>query len=328
MRRRAFITLLGGAAMWPLAGVHAQQDRVSHVTFVHSLLENDSEVQARVAAFGQGLSALGWTNRNIRVEHRFAGGDFARIQAYVADAVSAKPDVIVASSTPIVLALKQATQTIPIVFVILNDPVGQGFVASLARPGGNITGFSFIDFPLIGKWLELLKEVASGTRRITFMFNPQTAPYYPVFLREFGASSATLAAELSAMPLHDPSEIDAAITAFAKEPGGALIPAPDPFINGQRALIMTLAQRHRLPAIFGFRQFVAEGALISYGPDTPDIVRRSASYVDRILKGDKPADLPVQAPTKYELVVNLKTAKALGLTVPDTLLARADEVIE
>jgi putative ABC transport system substrate-binding protein len=327
MKRRQFITLLGGALAWPLSA-RAQQDRVWQIAFLHSLLENDAEVQARVAAFGQGVAALGWTNRNMRVEHRFAGGDITRIQTYVADTVSAKPDVIVASSTPIVVALKQATQTIPIVFVIVNDPVGQGFVANLAQPGGNVTGFSFIDFPLIGKWLQLLKEVVPATRRITFMFNPQTAPYYPVFLREFGASSAALAAELSAMPLSDPSEIEAAITAFSKEPGGALIGAPDPFINGQRGPIMTLAQRHRLPTIFGFRQFVAEGALIGYGPDTLDIVRRSASYVDRILKGEKPADLPVQAPTKYELVINLKTAKALGLTVPDTLLARADEVIE
>jgi len=331
MRRREFITLIASAAAsslsWPLCA-RAQQDRLWQVAFVHPFLEHDSEVQARVAAFGQGVAALGWTNRNLRVEHRFAGGDITRIQAYVADTVRAKPDVIVASSTPFVVALKQATQTIPIVFVVVNDPVGQGFVASLARPGGNITGFSFIDFPLIGKWLELLKEVAPATRRITFMFNPQTAPYYPVFLREFGASSAALAAELSAMPLNDPSEIEPAVTAFAKEPGGALIPAPDPFINGQRALIMTLAQRHRLPAIFGFRQFVAEGALISYGPDTSDIVRRSASYVDRILKGEKAADLPVQAPTKYDLVVNLKIARALGLEVPATVLARADEVIE
>jgi putative tryptophan/tyrosine transport system substrate-binding protein len=327
MRRRDFIRVAGSGATWPLAA-RAQQDRVWQIAFLHPFRENDPEVQARVAAFEQGLAALGWTNRNMQVAHRFSGGDFSRIQAYVADTVRAKPDVIVASSTPVVAALKQATQTIPIVFAVVNDPVGQGFVANLARPGGNITGFSFIDFPLIGKWLELLKEIAPGTRRISFMFNPQTAPYYPVFLREFGASSAALAAELSSMPVHDQSDIEAAATTFAAQPGGALIAAPDPFINGQRALIMTLAGRHRLPAIFGFRQFVSEGALISYGPDSPDIVRRSASYVDRIVKGEKPADLPVQAPTKYDLVINLKTARALEIEVPPSLLARADEGIE
>jgi putative ABC transport system substrate-binding protein len=329
LRRRQFITLLASAAAaWPLRARAQQADRIWQVAFLHPYLERDPEVETRVAAFAQGLAALGWSSRNLRIEHRFAGGDVSRIQAYVSDAVRAKPDLIAASSTPIVAALKQATQTIPIVFVIVNDPVGQGFVGNLARPGGNLTGFSFIDFPLIGKWLELLKEIAPGTRRITFMFNPQTAPYYPVFLREFGASSAALAAELSATPVHDQSGIEAAVTTMATQPGGALIASADPFINTERALIIALAQRHRLPAIFGFRQFVSEGALISYGPDTVDIARRAASYVDRILKGEKPADLPVQAPTKYELVINLKTAKALGLTVPPTLLARADEVIE
>ncbi len=210
---------------------------------------------------------------------------------------------------------------------MVNDPLGQGFVASLARPGENITGFTFVDFPMIGKWLEMLKEIAPGVRRVTLMFNPQTAPYYPVFLREFGGA-ASLAVELSETPVRDGADIEAAATALAREPGGGLIVAPDPFVNTHRGLIMALAERHRLPAIYGFRQYVTEGALMSYGPDTADIVRRSASYVDRILKGEKPADLPVQAPTKFALVINLKTAKALGLSVPMTLQARADEVIE
>ena len=238
------------------------------------------------------------------------------------------PDLIVGSGTPITAALQRATDAIPIVFNVVNDPVGQGFVATLSHPGSNITGFTFIDFPLIGKWLEMLKEIAPDVRRMTLMFNPDSAPFYPVFLRDFGAAPASLAVELSASPVHNEAEIEAAITAFARESRGGLIPAPDAFINTRRHLIMALAERHRLPAIYSFRQFVTEGALMSYGPDAADIVWRSASYVDRILKGERPAALPVQAPIKYDLVLNLKTANALGLTVPPTLLARADEVIE
>jgi ABC-type uncharacterized transport system substrate-binding protein len=330
MRRRAFVTLLGGAAAgWPLA-VHAQQaERMRRVAFLHSFAENDPEVLSRVTAFRQGLEALGWTeNRNIRVEHRYAGGDLGRIQAHVTELVRSAPDVIVASSTPIVAALKQATDAIPIVVSLVNDPVGQGFVATLARPGGNITGFSFIDFPLIGKWLERLTEIAPGVRRVMFIFNPDTSPFYPVFLRDFGAAPATLGVELSAAPVRNEAQIENAITEFVREPGGGLIAAADIFVNTRRRQIMALAERHRLPAIYAFRRFVTEGALISYGPDSVDIVRRSASYVDRILKGEKPADLPVQAPTKYELVINLKTAKALGLTVPLIMQMTADEVIE
>jgi ABC-type uncharacterized transport system substrate-binding protein len=299
------------------------------IIFLHALAENDLEVQHRIAAFRQGIEALGWReNRNIQIDHRFSGGDLARIQAYTAELVSSAPDLIVASSTPVIAALKRATRTIPIVFSVLNDPVRQGFVASLARPGGNITGFTFVDFPIIGKWLEMLKEIDPSVRRMTMMFNPQTAPWYPFFLRDFGAASGPLAAELSATPVRDAAEIEETAKAFAREPGGGLIAAPDVFINTHRELVMALAERHRLPAIYGFRQFVTEGALISYGPDTVDIVRRSASYVDRILKGEKPSELPVQAPVKFELAINLKTARALGLTVPPILLARADEVIE
>src|SRR5262249_5033966 len=223
------------------------------------------------------------------------------------------PDLIVGTGTPITAALKQATGTIPIVFGGVNDPVGQGFVASLSRPGGNITGFSFIDFLLIGKWLELLREIAPGIRRVTFMFNPETTPFYPAFLRELGAAPPSLALELSAAPVHNEPEIEAVIRTLARRATRGLIAAPDAFITNHRRSIMALTERHRLPAIYGFRRFVVEGALISYAPDIADIARRSASYVDRILKGAKPADLPVQAPTKYELAINLKTAKALGL---------------
>jgi putative tryptophan/tyrosine transport system substrate-binding protein len=326
MRRREFITLLGAAGAWPFAARAHQPERIRRIVFLHAVAENDPEVQARIVAFRQALGSLGWLeNRNVQVEHRFAAGEIAQMQAHTEELVRSAPDIIVASSSPIVAALKQATQTIPIVFSVVNDPLGQGFITSQARPGRNITGFTFVDFPMIGKWLEMLKEIAPGIRWITLMFNPQTAPYYPVFLREFGAASLD---EISATPVRDEAEIETAVTAFAGKVGAGMISAPDPFMNTRRALIMSLAERHRLPVIYGFQRYVREGALMSYGPDTLDIIRRSATYVDRILKGEKPADLPVQAPTKYELAINLKTATALGLDVPPTLLARADEVIE
>jgi putative ABC transport system substrate-binding protein len=330
MQRREFITLLGASTFaWPLAARAQQATGVRRVAFLHPLAENDAEVLARVIAFREGLESLGWTeNRNIRIEHRYSGGDLGRIRAYATELVHSAPGLIVGSGTPIAAALKEATSTIPIVFNLVNDPVGQGFVASLSRPGGNITGFTFIDFPLIGKWLEMIKEIAPGVRHIALMFNPDTTPFYPAFLHELEAANKSLAVELSASPVHDEAEVEAAITALAREPGGGLIAAPDAFINNHRRAIMTLTERHRLPAIYGFRQFAREGALISYGPDSADIVRRSAGYVDRILKGERPADLPVQAPTKYELVINLKTAKALGIDVPLHLQQIADEVIE
>jgi putative ABC transport system substrate-binding protein len=327
MKRRQFIALLGGAAAWPLAAWAQQGDGVRRIVFLHGLPENDPEVLARVSAFRQGLEALGWTENRIRIEHRFTAGDFARIQAYTAELVGSPPDLIVASGTPVIAALKQATRTIPVVFSVVNDPVGQGLVASPARPGGNITGFSYVDFEIIGKWLEILKEIDPRVKRITLMFNPTTAPYYSRFLREFGTTAGSLA-ELSETPVRDAAEIERAFATFARQPGGGLIVGPDPFTNTQRGLFMGLAELYRLPAIYGFRQFVVEGGLVSYVPDAVDSVRRSASYVDRILKGEKPGDLPVQTPTKYELVINLKTAKALGLEVPAILLARADEVIE
>jgi putative ABC transport system substrate-binding protein len=329
-KRRDFITLLGGAAVaWPVTARAQQGEQVRRVVFLHALPEGDPEARARVTAFRREVETLGWKEgRNIEIVHRFSGADVARIQAYVTELVSATPDVIVASSTPVITALKQATSTIPIIFALLNDPVGQGIVASLARPGGNITGFIYIDFPLIGKWLELLKEIAPRVTRTALMFNPQTAPYYPRFLRDFTATAGPLAAELSAMPVQNAAEIEAAITAFARVAGGGLIATPDPFINTHRRSIIALAQQHRLPAIYGLRRYVREGPLISYGPDAVDVVRRSAHYVDRILKGEKPAELPVQSPVKYELAINLNTARALGLEVPLTQLARADEVIE
>jgi putative ABC transport system substrate-binding protein len=330
MQRREFITLLGASTFaWPLAARAQHATGMRRVAFLHPYAENDAEVLARVIAFREGLEALGWTeNRNVRIENRYSGGDLGRIRAYATELVHSAPHLIVGSGTPITAALKEATSTIPIIFNLVNDPVGQGFVASLSRPGGNVTGFTFIDFPLIGKWLEMIKEIAPGVRHVALMFDPDTTPFYPAFLHELEAANKSLAVELSASPVHNEAEVEAAITALAGEPGGSLIAAPDAFINNHRQVIMTLTERHRLPAVYGFRQFAREGALISYGPDTADMVRRSAGYVDRILKDERPADLPVQAPTKYELVINLKTAKAIGLEIPPALLAHADEVIE
>jgi len=323
IERRKFLATLGGAAAWPLAARAQQGERMRRIGLLQGLAESDPEARARTAAFRQELEALGWTEgRNIRIDYRFAGGNAARVQAYTTELVNSAPDLIVAHSSPVVASLKQATSTIPIVIAVVNDPIGQGFVASLARPGGNITGFAFVEFTMVGKWLELLKEMAPGVRRVALMFNPQTAPYYAIYLH------ATLAGELAAAPVRDEAEVEAAIAAIAREPAGGLIAAADPFTRTHRALIMRLAQHHRLPAVYAFRQFVAEGGLMSYGPDTVDIVRRSASYVDRILKGATPADLPIQQPTKFELAINLKTAKSLGLDVPLFLQQRADEVIE
>jgi len=331
MGRRQFITLLGGAAAtWPLAARAQQAERMRRIGFILVVPENDPEARARITAFQQGLAALGWIEgRNIRIAYRFAAAEgAASIQTQVTELVNSAPDLIVANGTPVVAALKQATATIPIVFAILNDPVGQGFITSLARPGGNITGFTLIEFEMVGKWLEMLREMAPGVRRAALMFNPETGPFYTVFLRQFGAIPASIGTELAAAPVHNSADVEAAVAALAREPGGGLIVAADAFNAAHRGLIMTSVERHRLPAIYYLRQAVAEGGLMSYGPDTADIVRRSASYVDRILKGANPADLPVQQPIKFELAINLKAAKALGLTPPMTLIARADEVIE
>ena len=331
MRRREFITLLGGsAAAWPLVARAQPSERMRRIgLLVGATGEHDPQSQARIMAFRHGLEALGWIEgRNIRIDYRFASGDDNRIQTYVAELVNSAPDLIVANSSPVVAALKRATHTIPIVFAVVSDPVGQGFVASMAHPAGNITGFTLIEFEMVGKWMELLKDMAPGIRRTTLLFNPVTAPYYPSFLRQLEAVSTTLATKLVAAPVEDKADIEPVMAAIAREHISGLITGADPFIFSNRALVLNLAERYQLPAIYQFRLFAAEGGLMSYGPDPNDIFRRSASYVDRILKGAKPADLPVQQPTKFELVINLNTAKALGLDVPPTLLARADEVIE
>jgi putative ABC transport system substrate-binding protein len=330
MRRREFMALVGGAAAWPLAARAQQSRQIRRIGFIMGgTEESDPESHVRITAFREGLAALGWIEgRNIRIDYRFGGGDPDRIGDVVAELVRSGPDLIVANTTAATAALQQATNTIPVVFAVVNDPVGQGLISSLARPGRNITGFTYADFTLLGKWLEMLKQIAPGVRKAILLFNPETVPYYPVFLREFGEAPSQLGAELAAAPVREEVEIETVVAKLASERGGGLIAAGDPFILAHRPLIISLAERYRLPAVYYSRQFAAEGGLMSYGPDIHDIFRRSASYVDRILKGANPADLPVQAPTKYELAINLKTAKALGLDVPLHLQQLADEVIE
>jgi putative tryptophan/tyrosine transport system substrate-binding protein len=329
MRRREFITLLGSAAAaWPLAGLAQQAKPVRRIGLLMAAAD-DSEGQARVTALKQGLQELGWTDgRNIQIETRFGAADAGRIRAHAAELVALAPEVIVAHTTPVIRALRQATSSIPIVIATVNDPVEQGFVSSLAHPGGNITGFMFIDFQMVGKWLEMLKEAAPSVTRAALMFSPDTSPHYYVYLRSFEAMPRSVAVEVTAAPVRDTAEVEEAIAKLGREPGGGLIVPGDAFTLVHHQLLIRLAQQHRVPAVYFNRASVAQGGLLSYGPDPYDNFRRSASYVDRILKGAKPADLPVQQPTKFELAINLKTAKALGLEIPPMLLARADEVIE
>jgi ABC-type uncharacterized transport system substrate-binding protein len=329
MRGRKFITLLGGAATWPLAARTQQPERVRRIGVLMASAADDSENQARMAAFLQGLAQLGWTDgRNVRIDTRWATTNADDLRRHAAELAALAPDVLVAATgTATVGPLLQATRTVPIVFVAVVDPVGAGFVASLGRPGGNATGFTMFEYGLSGKWLELLKQMAPGVTRAAVLRDAAIASGIGQFAA-VQAVAPSLGVELSPVDARDVPEIERAVAAFANSGNGGLIVTPSPVANRHRDLIATLAARHRLPAVYGSRQYVAAGGLISYGPDLIDQYRRAAGYVDRILKGEKPADLPVQAPTKYELVINLKTAKALGLDVPATLLARADEVIE
>ena len=330
MRRRDFIRGLGGAAAtWPLA-VRAQQDeRVRRIGVLVASPADDAESQARVAAFKEGLAQLGWTEgRNVRIDTRWATTNADDLRKHAAELAASTPDVLVgASGTTTVAALLQATRTVPIVFAIVVDPVGAGFVASLARPGGNATGFTMFEYGMSGKWLELLKQIAPGVTRAAVLRDPAIASG----IGQFGAVQAvapSLRLELSPVDVRDAPEIERAVTAFAGIENGGLVVTASPSSTVHRELIIALAARHKLPAVYFQRFYVASGGLISYGPDLLEQFRQAAGYVDRILRGEKPADLPVQAPTKYETVINLKTAKALGLTVPQTLLASANEVIE
>jgi putative ABC transport system substrate-binding protein len=329
MRRRDFITLLGATAAWPLAA-RAQPERMRRIGVLMGYAESDLDAQAKVAAFREALQKLGWAEgRNIRIDTRWPiPADTESMQRFAKELVTLQPDLILSHITPTTAALLQQTRTVPIIFATVSDPVGSGFVASFSRPGGNITGFTSIEPTMAGKWLELLKEIAPRVARIAFLFNPVTAPYAEYFLTPLKVAASSFAVEAIVAPVRDKLELESVVTAQAREPNSGLIVTPDSFMDVHRADVTSLAARFHLPAVYPFRQFSEVGGLLSYGNDQLDNFRRAAVYVDRILQGAKPSELPVQAPVKFELVINLRTAKALGLDVPPLLLARADQVIE
>jgi putative ABC transport system substrate-binding protein len=328
IERRKFLATLGGAAAWPLAASAQQRERMRRIGVLMNQAADDPEGQARLVAFVQGLQQLGWTDRrNVHIDTRWTAGDAERMRKYAAEFAALAPDVVLATGSFGVGPLLQATRTVPIVFVIVPDPVGAGFVDSLARPGGNATGFLQFEYAMSGKWLELLKQIAPGVTRAGVLRDPAIT----AGIGQFGVIQSVaqaLGVEVRPINVRDPGEIERGVAAFAQSSNGGLIVTGSALATVHRKLIIDLAARHRLPTVYVVRYFVNDGGLMSYGIDYLDQYRQAAGYVDRILKGEKPADLPVQAPTKYELVINLKTAKALGLTVPDSLLARADEVIE
>jgi putative ABC transport system substrate-binding protein len=329
LKRRQFITLIGGAAAWPLAARAQQPDHMRRIGVLMILAADDTESSARVAALTQALQQLGWmAGRNVQLEYRWGADSGGQARAVAAELVALAPDVILTVGSPALAAVKQVTSTVPIVFVNIVDPVGAGFVESLAWPGGNATGFTSYEYGISAKWLELLKQIAPGVIRVAVLRDAAISSGIGQFAVIQGAAPL-FGVELRPVDVADAGEIERAVTAFARTSNGGLIVTASPSAAAHRVAIAVLAARHRLPAVYPFRYFATSGGLMSYGPDnTDDPFRRAAGYIDRILKGEKSADLPVQAPTKYELVINLKTAKALGLTVPDTLLARAEEVIE
>jgi ABC-type uncharacterized transport system substrate-binding protein len=327
VKRREFISLLGGAAAWPFAAGAQQGERMRRVGVLVNFSEGHSAGQGYVAAFRENLQDLGWVDgRNVRIDIRWGGGDPERYRRYAAELLAPAPDAILAATTPTVEALQQVSTTVPIVFVGIIDPIGSGLIASMARPGGNATGFTVFEYAISAKWLELLKEIAPRVTRTVVLRDATVA----AGIGQFAAIQAVapLDMELSTIGLRNAGQVAQAIDAFARDPNGGLIVTASAFASNNPQLIASLAARSNLPAVYPFRSFVTSGGLLSYGPDIVDQYRRAAGYVDRILRGAKPADLPVQAPTKYELVINLKTAKALGLDLPSTVLARADEVIE
>jgi len=321
--------VIGGAATaWPLAARAQQPDRVRRIGLLSGRAESDAEGQRQIAAFRDGLAALGWVpGRNIDIAYRSHAGDVAQAQAFANELVTLSPDILVASTTPSVTAIRQATRTIPIVFVGIADPVGQGLVPSLARPGGNMTGFGLEEPGMGAKWVEMLKEIAPRVARASIIFNPETAPYALMFMPSMEAAARSAGLTLTLAPISNVAGIEQAVVMAGREQGG-LIFLPDAFLNAHQETVLASTARLRVPTVHPFRPFVVAGGLIAYGIDRVELFRLAASYVDRILKDEKPGDLPVQMPTKFELVINLKTAKALGLEVPPTLLARADEVIE
>jgi ABC-type uncharacterized transport system substrate-binding protein len=330
MKRREFITLIGGAAAaWPLAARAQRPERMRRLGVLMAVAESDADVQKGIAIFRQRLQVLGWKDgHNIRIDYRWGGGDAELIETLAKELFDLQPDVLVGHSTPSAKALLKQTRVIPIVFLTVTDPLGQGLVASLSNPGGNITGFSVFEFSLGSKWLETLKQIAPGIRRVTAIFNPETAPYYGLYLQSISATLPALAVQSIAAPVHSEADIENVIRKVASEPDSGLFVLPDSHNVVHRKRIIELTVKFRLPTIYYFRYFVSDGGLISYGPDELDLFRRTAGYVDRILKGTDPSDLPVQQPTKFELVINLRTAKEMGIEMPASLLARADEVIE
>ena len=330
MRRREFVTLIGGAAaIWPVAARAQQPDRMRRIGVLMGYPESDSEAQAWVAAFREGLQKLGWTEgRNIRIDYRWSSLDAELMQRFSKELVALQPELALSSSTPTTAALLQETRTIPIIFANVVDPVGSGFIASLPRPGGNVTGFTNLEGSMAGKWLELLKEIAPRVNRVAFLFNPATATYSEIFLNPFKAAARSFAVEPIAAAVRDTSDLESVVAALAREPNGGLIVMPDAFMADHPAEVNAVADRYRLPLVSAYRFYTEQGGLLSYGNDIADNYLRAATYVDRILKGEKPSELPVQAPVKFELVINLKTAKALGLDVSLQLQQRADEVIE
>jgi putative ABC transport system substrate-binding protein len=328
MRRREFITVLGGAAAWPLGASAQQGDRVRRIGVLMAFHENDPVGKLLYSAFTQTLAGLGWTvGRNVRMDLLWGGGDINRIGTLAQELVGLKPDIILTTSTPATLALQRETRTNPIVFAGVADPVASGIVARLNQPGGNITGFANFETTLAGKWLELLSEIAPGLKRATIMFNPDTTRA-SAYMPSFETAARSLKVMPIIAPVHSDVEIETAIIALGREPGGGLVAMADAFMTAHRAPIISAAARNNVPVVYHQPEFARDGGLLSYGADLEDLFRRAASYVDRILRGAKPAELPVQLPTKYEMAVNLKTAKALGLAVPPSILLRATEVIE
>jgi putative ABC transport system substrate-binding protein len=330
LRRRQFITVLAGAAVaWPIVAGAQQPERMRRIDVLMAYAESDPEGQALVAAFREGLQKLGWTeSRNVRIETRWATADLELMQRFATEIVALQPDLILTQNTPTTAAMLQQTRSIPIIFATGSDPVGSGFVASFARPGGNVTGFIDMEASLASKWLGLLKEIAPRVARVAFLFNPATAPFAEYYLNPFKAAAPSLAVEAIAAPVHDTSSLESVIAAQASEPSGGLIVMPETFLNVHRAEVTSLAARYRLPTVYPWRFYTKLGGLLSYGIDLPDNYGRAAIYADRILKGVKPSELPVQAPVKLLLVINLKTAKELQLEVPLSLLIRADELVE
>jgi len=330
VRRRDFIALVGEVAVvWPLVALAQQSQHPRRLAVYTNLPEGDGEAQRNITTLQQGLAALGWIEGgNLHVDYRWATGDPSSTRAAAAELVRLAPDVILASATEGLAAFRQETRSIPIVFVSVSDPVGQGFVESLAHPGGNITGFTAFEFSMGGKWIEILKELAPSVRRVAVLFNPKTAPYFGLFLRSIESAAATFSVESIATPIQDMVGIETAIMTLAHQADTGFIFPSDSYTSIHRKAIIALTARYAVPAIFAWREFIADGALVAYGIDRNDMYRHAPAYIDRILKGVKPADLPVQQPTKFELAINLKTARALGLTIPQALLATADEVIE